>query len=234
MQPLSPPFIPGEIALLRSINALHSPVADALMYMISNPGAWAALIIVLLYVLFYRKPWQEGALVLLSIGLCIALCDSLSSGFAKPFFARPRPTHLEGLGQTLHIVYNYKGGAFGFFSGHASNFTACAIVLSRLVGNRAHTLLVAFIVALVIYSRLYLGVHFISDVLAGILIGTGVGYAVSLLHQSLRRRFSPLGQQSSSAVYACQLKLWLCALALFLLSLLAYALQVSQIVRMHI
>lgn len=232
MQAIFPPLIPGEVTLLRSINALHSPMADAFMYMLSNPGAWAALIAVLIYVLFYRKPWQEGALVLLAIGLCIAVCDGLSSGFAKPFFARPRPTHFEGFGQTLHIVYNYTGGAFGFFSGHASNFTACAIVLSRLIGNRLHTLVVSLVVALVIYSRLYLGVHFISDVLVGIAVGTGVGYIVSFLHQRLRRRFSPLGYQSSCEVFAPQRRLWLSALGLFLLALVAYSLQVSQILKM--
>ncbi|MDO4707363.1 MAG: phosphatase PAP2 family protein [Porphyromonadaceae bacterium] len=229
---LHPPLIPGETTLLKGINAMHSPVADAFMYMLSNPGAWIALIAVLLHILFYKKPWQEGILFLLAIGLCIALCDGLSSSFSKPFFARPRPTHFEGLAQTLHVVYNYKGGTFGFFSGHASNFTACAIVLSRLIDNRAHTLTTSLIVALVVYSRLYLGVHFISDVVVGIAVGSIVGYGVSLLHNRLRSLLSPLGHVPSKELFAPTLRLWLVSLWLFLLSLIAYSWQVSHILRM--
>lgn len=232
MQTLLPPLIPSEVALLRYINGLHCPVMDALMYMLSNPGAWVALMAVLLYVLFRGKPWQEGALVLLSIALCILVCDGLSSGLAKPFFARPRPTHLSGLGEHLHIVYGYRGGPFGFFSGHASNFTACAVVLCRLIGYRRHTLAVAGIVTLVIYSRLYLGVHFVSDVVAGVAIGGTVGYIVSLIHTLLRRRLSPLGYKPSHEVFAPERRLWLSSLALFVLALVGYALQVAHILKM--
>lgn len=228
---LTPPLISGEVDWLKCINAWHSPMADALMYMISNPSAWVALMVVLLYVLFYRKPWQEGVLFLIAIGLCVALCDRLSSGFAKPFFARPRPTHLEGVGDLLHIVYNYRGGPFGFFSGHASNFVATSVVLCRFIGQRCHSLVVGGIVVLVIYSRLYLGVHFISDVLAGIVVGIVVGYLVSRLHEWLRCRFSPLGMTPSCQVYAPQVPLWLASLGLFFLSLLAYAWQVGFIVK---
>lgn len=232
MSAVHPPLLPYEVEILKSINAWHSPVADAFMYMISNPGAWVPLVAVLLYVLFARKPWQEGGLFLLAVALCILVCDGLSSSFAKPFFARPRPTHYEGLSDSLNVVYGYRGRMYGFFSGHASNFTAVAVVLIRLIGKRWHSILIGSIVALVIYSRLYLGVHFISDTLAGIVVGACVGYVVSWLQQGARRRFSPLGSQASSDIFEPQLGIWGITLGLFLLALLSYSWQVARIISM--
>lgn len=227
-----PPLIPYEVELLQCINSWNSPMADAFMYMISNPGAWFPLIIALLYILFSRKPWQEGVLFLIAVAVCILLCDRLSSGFAKPFFARPRPTHFDGIADTLNVVYDYRGRMYGFFSGHASNFVAVAVVLARTIGQRWHSFIIAIIVGLVIYSRLYLGVHFISDVLAGIIIGGVIGFLVSLVHQWARRRFSPIGHRMSSEVFAPHLQFWSIALLFFVIALLGYSWQVSGIVAM--
>ncbi|MDO4691411.1 MAG: phosphatase PAP2 family protein [Porphyromonadaceae bacterium] len=229
---LTPPLIPGEVGILKAINGWHSPIADAFMYMISNTGAWIPVVAVLLYYLFSRKPWQEAVLFILSVGLCILICDRLSAGFAKPFFARPRPTHLEGLGEYLHIVFGYKGAAYGFFSGHASNFIAVAMLMSRTIRDRLTSFLIFGIVLLVAYSRMYLGVHFLSDILMGFVVGLSAGYFVSLLHQVLRRRFSPSGYRPSKEVFAAQLGVWRLALMLFLPVLLAYSWQVARILKM--
>ena len=53
---MTPPFLPGEVALLRAINGAHSPFWDAAMFLISNVGAWTFPAIALLIFLFYRRP----------------------------------------------------------------------------------------------------------------------------------------------------------------------------------
>lgn len=186
---MSLPFFPGELDLLVELNSWHSPWADAFMFMISNVPAWIPLVVVLLWFLFYRRPWQEGALLLLCVGICILICDRLSSGLAKPYCARLRPTHVEELKDILHIVYGYTGRLYGFFSGHASNFFAVATLLSLIIRSRRFTILLYVTVSLVAYSRLYLGVHAITDVLAGVLIGLIVGKLVHLLYDYLRNHF---------------------------------------------
>ena len=81
---MTPPFLPGEVALLRAINGAHSPFWDAAMFLISNVGAWTFPAIALLIFLFYRRPKSEAVLLLLMVGLCVALGDILSSTLAKP------------------------------------------------------------------------------------------------------------------------------------------------------
>ena len=120
---MTPPFLPGEVALLRAINGAHSPFWDAAMFLISNVGAWTFPAIALLIFLFYRRPKSEAILLLLMVGLCVAVGDVLSSTLAKPFFERLRPTHTPGLQESLHYVYGYHGKLYGFFSGHSANYT---------------------------------------------------------------------------------------------------------------
>ena len=60
---MTPPFLPGEVALLRAINGAHSPFWDAAMFLISNVGAWTFPAIALLIFLFYRRPKSEAILL---------------------------------------------------------------------------------------------------------------------------------------------------------------------------
>lgn len=230
IEQLSPPLLPLEKDILLWINSHHSPFLDAFMFMISNPGAWAILVAVLLYFLFYKKPWQEGVLVLIAIALCIVVCDQLSSNFAKPFFARPRPTHTEGIKEQLHIVYQYVGKQYGFFSGHASNFFAVATILALTIRKYSHSFIIFGLVALVTYSRMYLGVHYLSDILVGMLLGIATGYITNALRESLRRAISPQGYKTSPNVFEAGYTIWLYALLFFLPILIAYSWQVANII----
>ena len=102
---ISPPFISGELDLLRAINGCHSPYWDAAMWAISHFAAWVFPSIALFFFLFWRRPKSEAVLLLLCIGLCVAIGDVLSSHIAKPFFERLRPTHTPELQDSLHYVY---------------------------------------------------------------------------------------------------------------------------------
>ena len=162
---MTPPFLPGEVALLHAINGAHSPFWDAAMFLISNVGAWTFPAIALLIFLFYRRPKSEAVLLLLMVGLCVALGDVLSSTLAKPFFERLRPTHTPWLQESLHYVYGYHGKLYGFFSGHSANYTAVATFLCLTFRDRRFTAVLSLLVAWVVYSRMYIGAHFFSDCL---------------------------------------------------------------------
>ena len=57
---MTPPFLPGEVALLRAINGAHSPFWDAAMFLISNVGAWTFPAIALLIFLFLSPSEERG------------------------------------------------------------------------------------------------------------------------------------------------------------------------------
>lgn len=228
---LYPPLLPYEGELLLWINAHHNPTLDAFMYMISNTGAWLPLVAVLLYYIFAKKPWQEALLLVLAIALCVAIGDQLSSSFAKPYFARYRPTHAPEFKEMLHVVYNYVGYPYGFFSGHSCNFFGAATVLALAVRRVWHSVMLYTLVILVVYSRMYLGVHFFSDVLVGMLVGVSIGCGVHYLREWLRRRYSPMGHLSSREVFSPNYRLWMGALIAFLPVLISYSIQVAKIIK---
>lgn len=221
------PLLPYEGDILLWINAHHSPVLDAFMYSISNPIVWIPLVVVLLYYIFAHKPWQEGALLIICLILCLGVGHLVGNVWAKDFFARPRPTFTEGFMEQLHLVYGYTGRSFSFFSGHATNFFAAATLLSYAVGRRAHTIILYTVVAIVAYSRMYQGVHFLSDILAGIVVGLAIGYLFAQLYRRLRSRL--LSTRSSSEVFTKGYPLWLGGLAAFVPILLVFSLQVAHI-----
>lgn len=225
-----PPLLPNETDILLWVNGHHSPFLDAFMFMISNAGAWTPLLCVLLYYLFSKKPWQEAVIFLLCMALCLGLGHLLGNLGAKPFFARFRPTYTPEIKEQLHIVYNYIGHPYGFYSGHSCNFFAGATLLALMVRRTWHSILIYLLVSLVVYSRLYLGVHYLSDTLVGMAVGLGLGFMGHYVQEYLRKHFSPLAHRRSSDVYEADYKLWLGSLIAFLPVLSAFAWQVSDII----
>jgi len=100
------------------------------------------------------------------------VCDQVASSFFKPLFERFRPTHHPDFKEMVDIVNGYRGGRYGFISSHATNSFGLAVFISLLFRHRRVTISVVCWALLNSYTRIYLGVHFISDILAGIIVGT--------------------------------------------------------------
>jgi undecaprenyl-diphosphatase len=182
--------------LLLKINSWHTDWLDPIMWQFSAIYIFSPLIIWLLYRYYQRYQGKNLAALILCAGLTIAVAD-LSSNLVKHTVKRYRPTHNLELKDKVHIVSHYRGGKYGFFSSHAANtvgvttllFLACAWI------NRRNRILFFLIPAVIIYSRMYLGVHYPSDVTVGIVDGLISGY---LLFVVFRRFFfkSPIVQNS--------------------------------------
>ncbi|HQW24122.1 MAG TPA: phosphatase PAP2 family protein, partial [Bacteroidia bacterium] len=110
----------------------------------------------------------------------------------KQWVMRYRPTHNIILGPQLHLVNDYKGGMYGFISSHASNVFAITTFLTFILKEvRLKWLWLLWIWAgLVAFSRVYLGVHYLSDILGGALAGVFFGWLISSLFFLLRNKFS--------------------------------------------
>ena len=127
---------------------------------LGNGGAfWIALTLLLL---IFRRTRRVGVycaasmlLTLLVVNLCI-----------KPLAARTRPYELI---QGLEILVS-RPRDYSFPSGHSANSLTCAWTLFRLAPKKYGVLALALAV-LIALSRLYVGVHYLTDVLAGAAIG---------------------------------------------------------------
>lgn len=175
---------------------------DALWYYISKTWFWIPLYIWLLGIIWRRCEHNRKLflLILLCIALVILIADQTASGLIKHIVERPRPSREDsGISQWIHIVYDYRGGHYGFVSSHAANTCGLA-VFSWLLLRKDRLLpislqkdrvslkicyLLAAYVLLTCYSRIYLGVHYPGDILGGILVGI---LSALLVYYGLYRR----------------------------------------------
>lgn len=168
-------IIQFDTALLKAINAGHSPALDVLMWFISKTYFWIPLYILLaiMYLKHYSK--KKFPYIVLTVIILITASDQMASSVIKPLVHRLRPTHNPFLENSLHIINNYKGGLYGFVSSHAANsFALMAFVIGTLKQRWLWALMI-FYACLTSYSRIYLGVHYPLDIIGGAIIGTALG-----------------------------------------------------------
>ena len=173
-----------DTEVLLAINGWHAPWADTLMWIISARVTWIPLYLLLMGLLVWRfhKPvstsikWLQKVpacvVMIVMLGLAVGVADFIASGILKDLVARPRPTRVPELKGVLHLVNGYKSGTYGFVSSHAANTMALALLFSLIWRNKIATIGLMLWVAANCYSRMYLGVHYPTDILGGLIVGS--------------------------------------------------------------
>jgi undecaprenyl-diphosphatase len=153
-------------------NWLFDQVLPFLTDIHRNPVGMVVLAI--LWLLLLTKAGRPGRIAALLLIPTIALSDQLNSSILKFLIERPRPCHEL---VNVHLLVGC-GSGYSFPSSHAVNNFAAALVLSYFLPRWTWAF---FCYASVIaFSRIYVGVHYPFDVLAGALIGLMIGIAVIL------------------------------------------------------
>ncbi len=183
-----------ERSLFFALNGSDSAFLDHFMWLYSGRIVWLPLAFFIIVVLVYKKDWRESVLILLSIVLVVTLCDQFASHLMKPMFTRFRPTHHPDFMNEVQTVFNYRGGRYGFISSHAANAFGFAMYMTLLFRYRPLFGWTIFIwAAITAYTRIYLGVHFISDIIPGAIIGVFFGYIVFVLYSKVRMKIMGRG-----------------------------------------
>ncbi|WP_305952037.1 phosphatase PAP2 family protein [Emticicia oligotrophica] len=155
------------------LNGHHNQLFDILMYWVTYRFTWIPLYIYIIYYLFQNTK-NRFAINLVFVLLSVGLSDRFTSGFMKPFFHRFRPCHDPAIQNLVHVVGDC-GGQFGFASSHASNSFALVMAIYLLAKlNNWSLKLPAFLLfwaIIVSYSRIYVGVHFPTDIVVGAIVG---------------------------------------------------------------
>ncbi len=165
--------------VLLSINSKHTNFFDVFMFYASDLRLFFPFYF--LWIAFLLKQFQlkKTIIVFVMLGLLVLLADQ-SASQTKRAVKRYRPTYNTELTNKIHTVNEYRGGEYGFFSSHASNTFGIAVLLMLLFNNKSWWFKSQFIfwAMLITYTRLYLGVHYPSDVLVGALVGMFWGVIV--------------------------------------------------------
>ncbi|MDR7127823.1 undecaprenyl-diphosphatase [Algoriphagus sp. 4150] len=152
------------------LNSFHTDLLDVITFQLSQTFVWIPFYIILIFFIYKADPkgcwWVFGG-----IALTILISDQVASAVMKPFFERLRPCHDERWDGIIHN-YGRCGGLFGFASSHAANTFGLALFLNLKMKGQLRFLPWLFVWAAVIsYTRIYLGVHYPMDILAGAVVG---------------------------------------------------------------
>lgn len=154
---------PFDNAFLSAVQGVNAPWLDTAMNLVTHLGdlrVW-----MLIAALIYWRGRENDSFFLMNS----LLLSVVTGNLLKNTFARPRPST-----EIFRNVAANELSTFSFPSGHATTIGAAYGYLSRIVAKK---LKILFAVAVIVaaYSRIYLGVHFLSDVLVGLLLGFAIG-----------------------------------------------------------
>ncbi|SHH41372.1 undecaprenyl-diphosphatase [Anaerosphaera aminiphila DSM 21120] len=152
-----------EIEILKYISGLHMPLLDKIMIFITSLGNSGLVFIAIGIILMLRKKSRrEGINILLALGICFIFGNVIM----KPLIARARPFTISEVELLIKAPTD-----FSFPSGHT--YSAFAAAMSSYFYNKKRSIAL-FIFAIVMgFSRLYLYVHYPTDVFVGALFGIG-------------------------------------------------------------
>ena len=169
-----------ELAVLDWIQQfMKSPVMDMIMVFVSTLGDKGYIYYVILILLLINKKTRKFGIVM---GIAMILNYLISNLGLKPLVARTRPYDIN----TAVEILVHKPSSYSFPSGHSAQAFCVASAFLFMNFKYAKPMLIfAFVIA---FSRLYLYVHFPTDVIAGAVIGMLCGYLAYRIFNFIQRK----------------------------------------------
>lgn len=161
--------------------------------MLSDVNTWIPVYIVIGIFALWKLGWKKGLAVILSVILTVVLVDQ-GSNLVKYNIARLRPCFDDWMMcNGLRLPYGILStGKYGFFSAHAGNTFGFAI--ASYLGLKWHRpeshfgfygVCIMIWASFVSISRIMMGAHFMGDILAGSIVGLGIGLLCAFLARKI-------------------------------------------------
>lgn len=171
-------FLGFDLAVFEWVQGIQNRFMTALMVTITTLGDEGILFIAMGLVLLFTKKYRKVGFAILIALLVMQICNNL---ILKDILARPRPFNLFNIDPEAYALWGGEGAkyffpnfvhapsSYSFPSGHTSSAFAAAFAI--LIYNRKIGIPMTFFAALMGFSRIYVEVHYCTDVIAGAVVG---------------------------------------------------------------
>lgn len=185
------------------INSWDSPVTDAIWQFFSSVPVWIPMYILIAALLIWKLGWKKGLVILAAAGVTFGFCDQFSN-IIKDAVERVRPLNDAFMIENGLNILEGGSRSYSFFSAHAANafgLATCTYVAFKNLLQPAGWIKIyaawMFTWApLVAISRVFVGKHYLGDVLAGAAVGVLAGYFFARLAIYICKRLSARNQAS--------------------------------------
>lgn len=162
--------MPFEFTFLDFLQTVHNPILDTFFVLITKLGDYGILWFLLAFYFISRPEKRKiGILMICALAFNFILCD----GIIKNIFDRARPCDIN---TTIEMLISRPHG-HSFPSGHTSS-SFCMVAILYFMKEKKSFIFALICASLIGFSRMYLYVHFPTDVLAGMIFGWINGYIV--------------------------------------------------------
>lgn len=187
----------ADRAITLAINNFDSVFTDALMPALSNRLVWVPFYLLLFWYICRRVGFKRGVVILVAVAMCMLAIDQFAN-LIKVSVQRFRPCWDEFMVNNGLKILEKRGGKYGFFSAHAATTAGLATSVLYFVKKcwgegkkfRLLSFLFAFWVTGVSISRVYVGKHFVGDIIVGAFAGIIIAWLISwLVHWAITKFF---------------------------------------------
>lgn len=181
-----------DMQVLSLFNGSDNIMLDQMVQILTSGLTWIPLYVMLFFVVMRNNETMgQIALVVGSAIFCVLFADGLVDGIIKQLAERWRPSNDPTFKYMVQVVDDIRLKGYSFCSAHAANTMSLAVFFSLLVRSKLLTITLVTWSLINCWTRLYLGVHYPSDILCGMIIGIIVGILVYLLYYKIYLRISP-------------------------------------------
>lgn len=177
-----------------AVNNCHSVFMDKAILTITDFWFFVLVICAIFAYSFYKETTPKALLFCVLLLVAVGCADFLSAGIIRPALQQLRPSNPDNpVHSLLHIVRGYTGGTYGFPSCHAANSSAIAVFTFLWYRVKKIAFLLIVWAMLECYTRMYLGVHYPSDILGGLAIGSLTAFCIYLLSRASMQQIRTRG-----------------------------------------
>ena len=180
--------------LTLEINSWDSAITDPVWQFFSDIPVWIPMYVLIVAGLFWRLGWKKGLIMTLAAAATFGFCDQFSN-LIKDLVCRVRPLNDAYMPENGLNVLEGASRSFSFFSAHSAN--AFGLATSTLIGFRLDKRLkykgyaawMYFWAAMVALSRVFVGKHYLGDIIAGAFIGAAAGFIFASIARLIIKKY---------------------------------------------